>query len=78
MNAMAGELEKKQSWIDSTREYFTDIRSEMRRVTWPNRKQVESTTLVVVLSVFAFALYFEVVDKIINETVQRAYDYLVK
>jgi preprotein translocase subunit SecE len=79
MNAMAGELEKKQnSWIDSTREYFTDIRSEMRRVTWPSRKQVESTTVVVILSVFAFAIYFEVVDKIVNETVMRAYDALTK
>jgi preprotein translocase subunit SecE len=78
MNAMAGELEKKTSWVESTREYFTDIRSEMRRVTWPSRKQVESTTLVVILSVFAFAIYFEIVDKVIQETVQRAYDYLVK
>jgi preprotein translocase subunit SecE len=78
MNAMAGELEKKPSWVESTREYFTDIRAEMRRVTWPSRKQVESTTLVVILSVFAFAAYFEIVDKVINETVQRAYDYMVK
>ena len=78
MNAMAGELEKKQSWIDSTREYFTDIRSEMRRVTWPNRKQVESTTLIVILSVFAFAAYFEVVDKVVNLTVQRTLDSLTK
>ena len=78
MNAMAGELEKKPSWVESTREYFTDIRSEMRRVTWPSRKQVESTTLVVILSVFAFAVYFEVVDKIIDLTVNRGYDYLVK
>jgi preprotein translocase subunit SecE len=78
MNAMAGELEKKPSWIDSTREYFTDIRSEMRRVTWPNRKQVESTTLVVILSVFAFAAYFEIVDKVVNLTVQRVYDSLTK
>ena len=78
MNAMAGELEKKPSWIDSTREYFTDIRSEMRRVTWPNRKQVESTTLIVILSVFAFAAYFEVVDKVVNLTVQRTLDSLTK
>jgi preprotein translocase subunit SecE len=78
MNAMAGELEKKTSWIDSTREYFTDIRSEMRRVTWPNRKQVESTTLIVILSVFAFAAYFEVVDKVVNLTVQRTLDSLTK
>jgi preprotein translocase subunit SecE len=78
MNSMAGEIEKKQSWVEGTREYFTDIRAEMRRVTWPSRKQVESTTLVVILSVFAFAAYFEVVDKIFQETVQRAYNALVK
>jgi preprotein translocase subunit SecE len=78
MNAMAGEVEKKPSWVENTREYFTDIRSEMRRVTWPSRKQVESTTLIVILSVFAFAAYFEVVDKVVQETVQRAYDYMVK
>jgi preprotein translocase subunit SecE len=75
---MAGELEKKPSWVENTREYFTDIRSEMRRVTWPTRTQVESTTLIVILSVFAFAAYFAIVDQIFNATVQRAYDYLVK
>ena len=76
---MAAELEvKKSSWLESTREYLTDVRSEMRRVTWPSRKQVESTTLVVIVSVFTFALYFEIVDKILQQTVQRAYQYLVK
>ncbi len=78
MSTMAGELEKKPSWVENTREYFTDIRSEMRRVTWPTRTQVESTTLIVILSVFAFAAYFAIVDQIFNATVQRAYDYLVK
>jgi preprotein translocase subunit SecE len=76
---MAAELEvKKSSWVESTREYFTDIRSEMRRVTWPNRKQVESTTVVVILSVFLFAAYFAVLDKVLQATVQRAYNYLVR
>jgi len=76
---MAAELEvKKSNWIESTREYLTDVRAEMRRVTWPSRKQVESTTLIVILSVFAFALYFEIIDKILQNTVQRAYQFLVK
>jgi len=76
---MAAELEvKKSSWLESTREYLTDVRSEMRRVTWPSRKQVESTTLVVIVSVFTFALYFEIIDKVLQQTVQRAYQYLVK
>ena len=37
----------------------------MRRVTWPNRKQVEGTTAVVIFSVFAFAGYFAIVDGIL-------------
>jgi preprotein translocase subunit SecE len=76
---MADELVvRKESWIESTRQYLTDIRGEMKRVTWPGRQKVESTTLVVIVSVFAFALYFKIVDTIINDTVTRAYTYLVK
>jgi preprotein translocase subunit SecE len=76
---MAAEMEvKKPNWVESTREYITDIRTEMRRVTWPNRKQVESTTVVVILSVFIFAAYFKLVDFLISATVTRAYDALVK
>ncbi len=66
---MADELVvKKQTWIEKSREYFIDIRGEMKRVTWPSRQKVESTTIVVIVSVFAFAAYFEIVDKVINLT----------
>ena len=76
---MAAEVEgKKQNWLDNTRAYLGDIRSEMRRVTWPSRKQVESTTIVVILSVFAFAAYFKVVDWALQETVVRAQQALLK
>jgi preprotein translocase subunit SecE len=76
---MADELVvKKESWIESTRQYLTDIRGEMKRVTWPNRQKVESTTLVVIVSVFAFALYFKIVDTVIDKTVVAGYNALVK
>ncbi len=76
---MAAELEQKQqNWVDATRSYLGDIRSEMKRVTWPSRKQVESTTLIVILSVFAFAAYFKVVDKVIELTIVRGYNALAK
>jgi preprotein translocase subunit SecE len=76
---MAAEVEvKKPNWVESTRSYFGDIRAEMRRVTWPNRKQVESTTVVVILTVFLFAAYFAVLDKVLQLTVQRAYNALIR
>jgi preprotein translocase subunit SecE len=76
---MAGELEKKQeNWIQSTRSYLGDIRSEMKRVTWPSRERVQSTTLVVIISVFIFAAYFKIVDSILQKTVVAAEAALVK
>jgi preprotein translocase subunit SecE len=75
---MAGELEVKQSWIESTRSYLGDIRSEMKRVTWPSREKVQATTLVVIVSVFIFAAYFKIVDTILQKTVVAAEAALVK
>lgn len=75
---MAGELEqKKATWIESTRAYIGDIRSEMKRVTWPNRKRVESTTVIVIVSVFIFAAYFKIVDQVLENTIVRANAALV-
>lgn len=76
---MAGELEvKKTNWLESTRSYFNDVRSEMKRVTWPNREKVQATTLVVIISVFIFAAYFKIVDTVLQKTVVAAEAALVK
>lgn len=76
---MADELVvKKEGWVESTRQYLTDIRGEMKRVTWPGRDKVESTTLVVIASVFAFAVFFKVVDMSLGDNITRLYAYLVK
>ena len=58
-------------WVQDTKEYFNDLKLEMRRVTWPNRKQVEGTTAVVILSVFAFAAYFAVVDSLLTSGIKE-------
>jgi len=69
---MAGEIEAVKAWPQATRDYIDELKLEMRRVTWPTRKQVEATTTVVIVCVFAFAAYFKIVDKVIEETVTRA------
>jgi len=58
-------MAEEKNWWHSTQDYVNDLRLEMRRVTWPNRKQVESTTAVVIFAVFAFAGYFFVVDSLL-------------
>jgi preprotein translocase subunit SecE len=44
--------------------FLSDVRSEMRKVVTPSRKEVQSTTTVVIITVFIFGLYFFVVDEI--------------
>jgi preprotein translocase subunit SecE len=71
-------LESMKLWPQQVKSYYEDLRQEMRRVTWPGRQQVQATTVVVILTVFAFAAYFGVVDAVIDHTVVRAYAELSK
>jgi preprotein translocase subunit SecE len=64
-----GFLESVKEWPTITRNYISELQLEMKRVTWPNRKQVEGTTAVVILTVFAFAAYFYVVDRALGSAV---------
>jgi len=75
---MSGSLEEVKSWPQATKDYIGELQLEMKRVTWPSRKQVQSTTAVVIVTVFAFAAYFKVVDIVINNTITRLYGFLTK
>jgi preprotein translocase subunit SecE len=66
------------NWWHSTKDYVNDLKLEMRRVTWPNRKQVEGTTAVVIFSVFAFATYFFVVDYFLSRGVSGVLKFFAK
>lgn len=44
------------------RVYLDGVMRELRLVTWPARDQVRATTMVVLVTVFVFALFFGVVD----------------
>jgi preprotein translocase subunit SecE len=72
---MAADVAK---WTQGTKDYVNELKLEMRRVTWPTRKQVESTTAVVIFSVFAFAAYFWVVDGVLSRGVQGVLKFFTK
>ena len=51
------------SWQEF-KHFLSDVRGEMRKVVTPSRKEVETTTTVVLIAVFLFGLFFFVVDSI--------------
>jgi preprotein translocase subunit SecE len=51
-------------------EFLKDVRAEMRKVISPSRAEVQSTTIVVLVTVFIFAAYFWLVDSIIGKAIE--------
>jgi preprotein translocase subunit SecE len=43
-------------------QFFKDSYAELKRVVWPSREDVASSTKVVIISVIAFALVLGIVD----------------
>ena len=64
-------IERASTWPVRVKDYFEELQTEMRLVTWPSWKQVRATTLVVIAAVFAFAAYFFVVDDIVNSAINK-------
>ena len=59
-----------------TVDFLRDVRSEMRKVITPSREEVQTTTTVVIVTVFAFAAYFYVVDAVLGRVIQALLHWL--
>ncbi len=58
-------------WPSRTKTFLEDVRAEAKRVTWPSFTQIRATTLVVIITVFFFGVYFGILDWIFNNVVRR-------
>jgi preprotein translocase subunit SecE len=58
-----------KGWWDNSRLFLTEVRNEMRRVTWPSRKEVYATTIVVIITSAFFGIYLFSLDMLLNAAV---------
>ena len=61
--SLSGKLKNFPARVSS---FLSDVRNEMRKVTFPNRKEVQATTLVVIITVIIFGVYFYAIDYVIG------------
>ena len=67
--------EKIKEWADRTKQFYIDVRSEMRKVSWPGRQEVFSTTLIVIAAVIFFGAYLGVVDVALGAGITKILNY---
>ena len=58
------------AWWSNSRTFLTEVRNEMRRVTWPSRREVYATTFVVVMTALFFGLYLWGLDLALDRMVR--------
>jgi preprotein translocase subunit SecE len=51
------------------RDFYHDTRQELKRVTWPERRQVQATTVVVIVTVFFFGFYLLLADVVFGRLI---------
>ena len=71
-NGVGGQI---KSWPERTRGFYTDVRTEMKKVSTPSLKEVQATTVVVLITVAIFGLYFWLIDLGIGNLVNRVLAY---
>jgi preprotein translocase subunit SecE len=47
--------------------FFGEVKSELKKVTWPSRKEVQATTVVVIVTTVFFGFYLYGLDLLLSQ-----------
>jgi preprotein translocase subunit SecE len=56
--------------VERVRLFLSEVRNELKRVTWPSSKEVYATTVVVILTSVFFGIYLFILDFGLNNLAQ--------
>jgi len=53
--------------------FFSEVKAELQKTTWPTQKEVRNTTIVVIVFVIVCAAYLYVVDTVLQKGMERLF-----
>ena len=56
--------------IGKTNEFLANVKAELKKVTWPTRKDTYSSTMVVIVLVIISAIFLGVVDIVLTRLIR--------
>ena len=57
-------------------QFFSNVKLELKKVSWPGRKELYGTTILVLCTVFFFGIFLGLVDTLMQFWVQGLYGWL--
>jgi preprotein translocase subunit SecE len=70
-NWVSGPLGWGPKKIGELKTFFIEVRSELKKVTWPSKQEVYATTLVVILTTIFFGFYLFGLDLLLTQLFTR-------
>jgi preprotein translocase subunit SecE len=64
-------MDSKERWYKRFLNFLKEVRAEVKKVTWPSRNEVYSTTVIVILATFFFGFYLYFMDVILSWLLAR-------
>jgi preprotein translocase subunit SecE len=56
--------------VEETKQFFREVKSEFKKVAWPQRKETIASTSVVLVIVLIISLYLGIVDAVLSRIVK--------
>ena len=57
-------------WMNESRQFLLEVRSEYRKVTWPNQKEAVAGTIGVLVVVTVITLVLSGIDLVLGQVIQ--------
>jgi len=64
-------MSKKARWYKRIRPFLREVRADIKKVTWPSRNEVYSTTIVVIIATIFFGFYLYIMDLIFSYVIKQ-------
>ncbi len=64
-------MSRKVRWYKRFLPFMREVKAEVKKVTWPSRNEVYSTTIVVIMATIFFGLYLYFMDLIFSYVLKQ-------
>jgi preprotein translocase SecE subunit len=64
-----GPMQTIKSRVQNAKQFYREVRTEMMHVTWPDRREVAGTTVIVIVVILVFGIYLSIADELSLRTI---------
>lgn len=57
--------------LEKIRKFLSEIKAEMRKVTWPTREELKESTKLVIIATFVVTVFVGLIDQILSLIIRR-------